>query len=94
MSSVRTAVKVVSARQWAEGNQMQSVVWLVHLGLGVSLVPASLQGLHRDNVVYKELQDPPNITAKLVYRRNDVSPVLRNFVDLVVAAAARAEKQS
>jgi DNA-binding transcriptional LysR family regulator len=77
----------------AEGNQMQSLVWLVHLGLGLSLVPASLQGLHRDNVVYKELRDPPSITAKLVYRRNDTSPVLRNFVDLVLAAVARAEKR-
>ena len=77
----------------AEGNQMQSVVWLVHLGLGLSLVPASLQGLHRENVIYKELRDAPSITAKLVYRRNDASPVLRNFVNLVVAAAARAAKQ-
>ena len=77
----------------AEGNQMQSVVWLVNLGLGLSLVPASLQGLHRDNVVYKELRNPPSITAKLVYRRNDTSPVLRNFVDLVVAAVSRAAKR-
>ena len=76
----------------AEGNQMQSVVWLVHLGLGLSLVPASLQGLHRDNVVYRELENPPSITAKLVYRRNDASPVLRNFVDLVLTAVARATR--
>jgi len=77
----------------AEANQMQSVVWLVNLGMGLSLVPATLQGLHRDNVVYRELRDPPIITAKLVYRRNDTSPVLRNFVDLVIAAAARAAKR-
>lgn len=77
----------------AEANQMQSVVWLVNLGMGLSLVPATLQGLHRDNVVYRELRDPPSITAKLVYRRNDTSPVLRNFVDLVLAAVARAGKR-
>jgi DNA-binding transcriptional LysR family regulator len=59
----------------------------------LSLVPASLQGLHRDNVAYRELRDPPSITAKLVYRRNDTSPVLRNFVDLVVAAVSRAAKR-
>jgi DNA-binding transcriptional LysR family regulator len=78
----------------AEGNQMQSVVWLVNLGLGLSLVPASLQGLHRDNVAYRELREAPSITAKLVYRRNDPSPVLRNFVDLVVASVARSAKRS
>ncbi len=79
-----------SPKLGAEANQMQSVVWLVNLGMGLSLVPASLQGLHRDNVVYRELRDPPSITAKLVYRRNDTSPVLRNFVDLVLAAVAKA----
>jgi DNA-binding transcriptional LysR family regulator len=67
----------------AEANQMQAVIWLVHLGLGLSLIPESLRGLHRENIVYRELRDPPRITAKLVYRRNDDSPILKNFVDLV-----------
>ena len=72
-------------RLQAEGNQMQSVIWLVHLGLGVSLIPASLKGLHRENIVYRELQDAPLATAKLVYRRDNDSPVLRNFVEVVHA---------
>ncbi len=72
----------------AEGNQMQSVIWLVHLGLGISLLPASSRGIHRSNVVYRELQDPPRITASLVYRQDDDSPALANFVDLVHGVAA------
>ena len=72
-------------RLQAEGNQMQSVIWLVHLGLGVSLIPASLKGLRRENIVYRELDDAPRASAKLVYRRDNDSPVLRNFVDVVRA---------
>jgi len=73
----------------AEANQMQAVIWLVHMGLGLSLIPQSLKGLHRGNVVYRDLKSPPRISGKLVYRRNDGSPVLKNFVDLVMAATTR-----
>jgi DNA-binding transcriptional LysR family regulator len=74
----------------AEANQMQAVTWLVHLGLGLSLIPLSLKGLHRGNVVYRDLHNPPSISGKMVYRRNDNSPILKNFVNLVLAAIRRA----
>lgn len=74
----------------AEGNQIQSVIWLVNIGLGVSLLPASLRGLRRENIVYRELQDPPRITAKLVYRHGDDSPALANFIKVVHSTIARA----
>ena len=70
-------------RLCAEGNQMQSVIWLVHVGLGLSLIPESLKCLRRENIVYRELKDPPNITAKMVYRRDNESPVLANFISIV-----------
>lgn len=73
----------------AEANQMQAVIWLVHLGLGLSLIPLSLKGLHRGNVVYRELRDPPSISGKMVYRKNDASPVLKNFVDLALSATRK-----
>jgi DNA-binding transcriptional LysR family regulator len=71
----------------AEANQMQAVIWLVHLGLGISLIPISLQGLRRENVVYRPLQDAPAITAKLVYRQNDSSPVVNNFREIACRAS-------
>jgi DNA-binding transcriptional LysR family regulator len=70
-----------------EANQMQAVVWLVHLGLGLSLVPMSLQSLRRSNVVYRPLENPPTVTAKLVYRRDETSPIVKNFRELVRAVA-------
>ena len=74
----------------AEGNQIQSVIWLVHLGLGISLLPASMRGLTRENIVYRELEDPPRISAKLVYRKDDDSPPLANFIAVVHSCIARA----
>jgi DNA-binding transcriptional LysR family regulator len=70
-------------RVCAEGNQAQSVLWLVHVGLGLAMIPESLKCLHRENIVYRELQDPPRITAKLVYRRDNASPILTNFIAVV-----------
>jgi DNA-binding transcriptional LysR family regulator len=70
-------------RLCAEGNQMQSVIWLVHVGLGLSLIPDSLKCLHRENIAYRELKDPPHITAKMVYRHDNASPILANFIAVV-----------
>jgi DNA-binding transcriptional LysR family regulator len=73
----------------AEANQMQAVIWLVHLGIGLSLVPISLQSLHRENVVYRRLRGAPHIASKLVYRRNDASPIVSNFKEIAVRSAKR-----
>lgn len=84
-------------RLCAEGNQMQSVIWLVHVGLGLSLIPESLKCLHRENIVYRELRDPPHVTAKMVYRRDNASPVLENFIAVVrecVAASRRSPRRA
>jgi DNA-binding transcriptional LysR family regulator len=71
----------------AEGNQMQAVMWLVHLGLGLSLIPRSFRGLLRDDVVHRELANPPHISMKLVYRHDDDSPLVKNFLDVARSAA-------
>lgn len=67
----------------AEGNQLHTVIWLVHVGLGLALIPESLKCLHRENIVYRELKDPPHITAKMVYRCDNGSPMLANFIAVV-----------
>lgn len=66
-----------------QANQLQSAVWLVHLGFGVSLVPASLQGLHRDNVVYQPLKGSPVLPAYMVWRKDNASPALGRFREIV-----------
>jgi DNA-binding transcriptional LysR family regulator len=66
----------------AEANQMQAIIWQVHLGMGLSLIPKSLRQFRRDNVVYRDLVQAPTVAAKMVYRKNGDSPVTKNFRDL------------
>lgn len=66
-----------------EVNQLQAAIWLVHLGLGIAVVPESLQGLHRDNVVYQPVNRGPTLGAFMVWRKEATSPVLDRFRAIV-----------
>ena len=63
---------------------MQTTVSLVAGGIGVTLVPASLQNLQRTGVVYKHVEGmSPEIELGVVWPRGDPSPVLRAFLGVV-----------
>src|SRR5215212_1599279 len=63
---------------------MQTTVSLVAGGIGVTLVPASLQNLQRAGVVYKYVEGlSPEIELGVVWRRGDRSAVLRTFLGVV-----------
>jgi DNA-binding transcriptional LysR family regulator len=70
-------------------NQMQAAVWLVDLGFGVSVVPSSLQGVHRDNVVYQPIEDSPSISAYMLWRKDARSPVVERFCGIVRSSVAK-----
>ena len=64
-----------------EAQQIQAIIGLVSAGLGVAIVPASIQSLHREQVVYRPIQGPPAITRMAVaYEAGNNSPVLRSFL--------------
>jgi DNA-binding transcriptional LysR family regulator len=66
-----------------EAIQMQTIVSLVSAGMGVALVPRSLCNLRRTGVVYRPLRDAqPLVETGLLWRTDDVSPVLGGFVDV------------
>ena len=67
-----------------EAPRMFSTLNLVAAGLGVSIIPASMQRLRLDDVVYRRLKGAP-VTAplRLVHRRGDDAPAVRRFVELV-----------
>lgn len=72
-----------SPRIGQEASQVTSIVNLVAAGLGVSLVPASMQQIHSDGVAYRTiLGDAPKARMSLVYRRGDESATVRNMVEL------------
>jgi len=66
--------------------QMQTALSLVAAGLGVSLLPASVQAIQRRGVVYRPVQTSTAAPAlTLAYRRDDPSPVLARFLEVTEA---------
>lgn len=63
-------------------NELQTAIGLVAAGVGITLVPASVQRLHRDDIGYVALLDS-SVTSPIVfsYRTSDVSDVLQRCLD-------------
>jgi DNA-binding transcriptional LysR family regulator len=67
-----------------EAIQMQTIVSLVSAGMGIALVPQSVSNLMRPGVEYRALSDPtPQVETGLAWRRDNPSPVLKGFLDLL-----------
>jgi len=72
-----------------EAVQMQTVVRLVGAGVGVSLVPRSVQNLHEPTVIYKPLADAaPCAEMAIVWPRGAQSPALEQLRQLATAVGA------
>ncbi|PSN12555.1 LysR family transcriptional regulator [filamentous cyanobacterium CCT1] len=66
-----------------EAVQMQTIVGLVAAGLGIAIVPASLQNFPRSGVIYRPLKEEiSNTGLYLTWRQHDSSPVVRAFLNL------------
>ena len=78
-----------SPRAGQEAPRIASTLSLVAVGLGISLVPASLRHLYVDGVVYRRLRGPirPKAPLDLASRRGDSSVVVQHFLKLVRQAA-------
>jgi len=67
-----------------EAIQMQTIVSLVSAGMGLALVPQSVSNLQRPGVEYRALANPtPLVELGLAWRRDNASPVLRGFLELL-----------
>jgi DNA-binding transcriptional LysR family regulator len=67
-----------------EAIQMQTIVGLVSAGMGIALVPQSVSNLKRPGVDYKPLSHKtPAVETGLAWRRDNPSPVLRTFLELL-----------
>ena len=64
--------------------QMQTIVGLVAAGMGIALVPQSVSNLKRPGVEYRALKEAsPLVEIGLAWRRDNTSPVLQAFLDLI-----------
>jgi DNA-binding transcriptional LysR family regulator len=71
-----------------EAPRIVSTLNLVAAGLGIAIVPASLQRMQMDGVVYRRLTGThPRAPLLLATRRADTSAVVRRFLDLVKRTA-------
>jgi len=80
----------VEVRLAAEVERMTTNVNLVAAGVGLSLVPASMQGAHAHAIVYRPLADPVKLSAPLtlVYRKDDCDGPTGTFIKLARKIAA------
>jgi DNA-binding transcriptional LysR family regulator len=78
-----------SPRVGQQAPGITSCLGLVAVGLGIALVPSSMQRTHMEGVVYCALRGPliPKARLSLASRRGDRSAVVRNFLKLVKNAA-------
>jgi DNA-binding transcriptional LysR family regulator len=76
-----------------EAPRLASTLNLVAIGLGVSVVPASLQRMQIDGVSYHRLRGPTTLTAPLMIasRRGDTSAGLQHFLRFVRQAIKSAD---
>ena len=74
-----------SPRVGQEAPRIISTLNLVAVGLGVSIVPTSLQRLQMDGVIYRDLCDSPGLKAPLILacRPGENSAAVQRFIDLV-----------
>jgi DNA-binding transcriptional LysR family regulator len=72
-----------------ETARVTSALSLVAVGLGVALVPACMQRMMMDGVVYRQLKGAghPKAVLNLATKRGNSSALLRNFATLVHKAA-------
>ncbi len=79
-----------------EAPRILSTLSLVAAGLGVSLVPASLQRLRMDGVVFRSLSraSRPQAPLNLAHRRGETSAVVRRFVALVRRTAGELPREA
>ena len=63
---------------------VSTIVNLIAGGMGVSIVPASLQNLRRTGVVYRPLKAPvPATDLAVMWRPDDESPALNSFLKII-----------
>lgn len=80
----------VTPRVAQEVAQSHAVVGLASAGIGIALVPASIQTIRMRGVEYRPLAETsPPVQTALAWRRDDASPVLAAFRRAAHEAAAR-----
>lgn len=69
-----------------EAIQMQTIIGLVSAEMGIAIVPSSLQNFQRAGVVYRNFEEKtPLVETAIVWREEDMTPVLKEFLQVVMS---------
>lgn len=72
--------------------QMHTIVSLVSGGIGVALVPACVQALHREGVVYRSMTgEKTKVETIAIWRRSDDSPLLKALLGYLPKLVRRSD---
>jgi DNA-binding transcriptional LysR family regulator len=72
--------------------QMHTIVSLVSGGIGVALVPASVQALHREGVVYRSMKgEKTTVETIAIWRRSNDSPLVKALLGCLPRLGRRSE---
>jgi len=78
---VATCMRHGFSPQLFPARQMHTIVSLVSGGIGVALVPGSVQALHREGVVYRGMKGEKTIVETVaISRKSDDSPLVKAFL--------------
>lgn len=66
-----------------EAHSLQTIVSLISAGLGISLVPASMENFQRKGVIYRPIKATATTNLAVMWRPDDSSPALQSFLDVV-----------
>jgi DNA-binding transcriptional LysR family regulator len=67
---------------------MVTILGLVAGGMGISILPASVQNLQRRGVVYRPIREKTTTNQLIaVWRQDDSSPILQQFLDITKAVS-------
>jgi DNA-binding transcriptional LysR family regulator len=69
------------------------LVSLVAAGFGVAIVPLSLKDARRGDIVVRPIQGSPTTELLVAWRRENASPALRSFLELVRKVGVRRGKR-
>ncbi|MEJ5903280.1 LysR family transcriptional regulator [Pseudomonas kermanshahensis] len=72
----------IQVSQWA--NELQTALGLVAAGLGITLVPASVQQQHRADLTYARLEESEAVSPIILSRRaGDISPITQRCLAII-----------
>jgi len=70
------------------------IVSLVAAGFGISIMPSSMRNFRRPGLAFRAIVGAPQVELLIVWRHQNLSPALHNFVDLVRVLGVNRQRKS